>query len=152
MKIHDKTLSELLKPHEVHSMAMVSQFKEFSPGQVIIRQGDAGDAFYMIEKGAVDVYIKEKSETHPVVTLEPGAFFGEKSLLSSDVRTATCVASPRSTDEVKCLLLHREDFVRMLGDFESLMERTYDGRADDSDKLGDAALKGVGEVHPTGGQ
>ena len=112
VKIHDKSLGEILKPHEVHSVAMAAQFKQYANGQVIVRQGDVGDAFYMIEKGFVDVYIAQKSETHPVVTLKAGDFFGEKALLSSDVRTATCVA--KGSDEVKCLLLMREDFVRML--------------------------------------
>ena len=115
VKIHDSTLGEILKPHELHSLAMAAQFKEYSQGQVIVRQGDVGDAFYMIEKGCVDVYIREKSETHPVATLKAGDVFGEKALLSSDsdVRTATCVASGRN-GEVKCAVLTKEDFVRML--------------------------------------
>ena len=146
-------MGEILKPHEVHSVAMAAQFKEYSQGQVIVRQGDVGDAFYMIEKGAVDVYIREKSDTHPVVTLKTGDFFGEKALLSSDVRTATCAAGP--SEDVKCLLLMREDFVRMLGDLEYLLDRTYNLR-DHSDRSGDKLsmkLKGLGksdEVHPTG--
>mmetsp|Transcript_37028 Transcript_37028/g.78179 ORF Transcript_37028/g.78179 Transcript_37028/m.78179 type:complete len:787 (-) Transcript_37028:505-2865(-) len=154
VKIHDKKLVEILKPHEFHSVAMASQFKEFSQGQVIIRQGDMGDAFYMIASGAVDVYVREKSETHPVVTLKAGAFFGEKALLNSDVRTATCVASARSSEEVKCMYLVREDFVRMLGDLETLMDRSYENR-DDSDKAGRGMGEpegkiDSGEVHPSG--
>lgn len=137
-------------------MAMVAQFKEYSRGQVIVRQGDVGDAFYMIEKGCVDVYIREKSETHPVVTLKAGDFFGEKALLSSDVRTATCVASASGESEVKCMVLMREDFVRMLGDLEYLLERSYDLR-DGSEKLGkfgEFTIGGGGKVdamvHPSG--
>lgn len=152
MKIHDKTLGDILKPHELHSVAMATQFKTYSQGQVIVRQGDVGDAFYMIASGAVDVYIREKSDTHPVVTLKSGSFFGEKALLSSDVRTATCVASPTGEGEVKCLLLMREDFVRMLGDLEYLLDRSYDLR-DGSDRMGDLSKK-KGKidtlVHPSG--
>jgi len=122
VKIHGNTLGEILKPHELHSLAMAAQFKEYSQGQVIVRQGDVGDAFYMIETGCVDVYIREKSETHPVATLKAGDVFGEKALLSSDsdVRTATCVASGRNR-EVKCVVLTKEDFVRMLGDLEIVL-------------------------------
>lgn len=154
VKIHDKTLGEILKPHELHSVAMASQFKEYAQGQVIIQQGDVGDAFYMIEKGEVDVYIPEKSETNPVVTLKAGDFFGEKALLSSDVRTATCIA--KGSNEIKCLLLMREDFVRMLGDLEYLLERTY-GFREASEREGDNMMLGggrrgkdSGEIHPTG--
>ena len=152
VKIHDKTLGEILKPHEVHSVAMASSFKTFSQGQVIVRQGDVGDAFYMIASGSVDVYIKEKSDTHPVVTLTAGSFFGEKALLNSDVRTATCVASAAGGNEVKCLVLMRDDFVRMLGDLEYLLDRSYDLR-DGSDRLGELGKKAGKKdtlVHPKG--
>jgi CRP-like cAMP-binding protein len=143
VKIHNKTLKDILKPHEIHSIAMAAKFEEYASGQVIVRQGGVGDAFYMIERGCVDVYIREKSQTSPVVTLKAGDFFGEKALLSSDVRTATCVAAPASRQGgeqqkaagdgggegvVKCMVLMREDFVRMLGDLEYLLERSYEMR------------------------
>ena len=63
---------------------------------------------------------------------------------------------------VKCLLLMREDFVRMLGDLEYLLDRSYEMR-DGSDRLsltsGGGGLAGVsgsgkwkedGLVHPMG--
>ena len=168
VKIHDKTLKEILKPHEIHSIAMVAKFEKYATGQVIVRQGDVGDAFYMIERGFVDVYIREKSETSPVVTLKPGDFFGEKALLSSDVRTATCVAAPasrqggeqqnaasaRSEGVVKCMLLMRKDFVRMLGDLEYILERSYEMR-DFSERTmcksgGHISKVSEGLVHPIG--
>ena len=56
---------------------MAAQFKEYFKGQVIVRQGDVGDAFYMIEKekGFMDVYIREKFDIHPVLTFEADYFF-----------------------------------------------------------------------------
>ncbi len=187
MKIHDKTLGEILQPHEINSIAMVAKFQEYRPGQIIVRQGDVGDAFYMVQRGCVDVYIQENGQQQrPVVTLKAGDFFGEKALLSSDVRTATCVASSSATASssvdnnddweegkrqqnndggshqqggVKCLLLMREDFVRMLGDLEYLLDRSYEMR-DGSDRLsltsgsvggvGGSRWKDDGLVHPMG--
>jgi len=121
VKIHDKTLGEILKPAEIRSVAMAAQFQTFNSQEIIVRQGEKGDAFYMIEEGLVDVYIAAKPTSAPVATLKKGDFFGEKALLSSDVRTATCVAS----HTVRCLMLGREDFVRMLGDLNYLLERSY---------------------------
>lgn len=180
MKIHDKTLGEILQPHEINSIAMAAKFQEYSPGQIIVRQGDVGDAFYMVERGCVDVYIQDGQQQRPVVTLKAGDFFGEKALLSSDVRTATCVASVSTTSEenksnnedggkqqqqqqgggVKCLLLMREDFVRMLGDLEYLLDRSYEMR-DGSDRIsltsgsqgggsGASRWKDDGLIHPMG--
>ena len=148
MKIHDKLLSDILKPNEMQSVAMAAKFQLFNAQEIIVRQGEKGDAFYMIQDGLVDVYIAEKNNGMPVVSLEKGTFFGEKALLSSDVRTATCVAQ----NDVKCLVLGREDFVRMLGDLEYLMSRNYEER--ESDAMGDEEPELIGahaldtNVHP----
>lgn len=79
--------------------------------------------FYMIESGDVDIYIAERGDK-PIHTLQSGTFFGEKALLSSDVRTATCKAA----SNVKCMLLMRADFVLLLGDLKDLLDRTYEDR------------------------
>jgi cGMP-dependent protein kinase len=123
VKIHDKVLGEILQPSEIHSMALATKIQKFRKGSKIIRQGEKGDAFYMIETGNVDIYIAEKGDK-PLHTLTSGTFFGEKALLSSDVRTATCVAA----SDVKCMLLMRADFVLMLGDLRDLLDRTYEDR------------------------
>ena len=73
----------------------------------------------MIELGKVDVY-KSSHGDQPLVSLKKGNFFGEKALFSNDTRTATCVAS----DRVKCLVLAREDFVRLFGDLQDLLDKS----------------------------
>jgi len=120
VKIDGRTIGQIMKRSEMHSMALASKFESYPKGTTIVRQGESGDAFYMIETGEVDVYIKEKGNK-PLVTLKSGDFFGEKALLSSAVRTATCVAHTN----VKCMLLMREDFVDMLGNMADLIERSY---------------------------
>ena len=97
-------------------MALAIESDSFQKGDVIIRQGERGDAFYIIESGTVDVFTTEKGD-EPVVRLTSGQFFGEKALISEDVRQATCIAS----SDVKCLTLMREDFVRMLGNLQDLL-------------------------------
>jgi len=110
-------------------MALATKTQKFRKGSTIIHQGEKGDAFYMIESGNVDIYIKEKGEK-PIHTLTNGTFFGEKALMSSDVRTATCVAS----SDVKCMLLMRADFVLLLGDLKDLLDRTYSNREEQEKK------------------
>jgi len=130
--IHGKPLGTLLKPHELHSLALAARFREYSQGTVIVRQGEVGNAFYMIERGRVDVYVRETSEGLPVSTLGAGDVFGERALLTTtsaathgsdgtnNVRTATCVASGRGGD-VRCVVLTRDDFVKMLDDCEIVL-------------------------------
>jgi CRP-like cAMP-binding protein len=108
-----KKLSDVLTKTELLHIADALEQEKFSAGAQIIRQGEAGDFFYIIESGKVDVEIDKKK----VTTLEAGGFFGEKALLKEDVRAATC----RAAGPVTCLSLGREDFLMMLGSVGDLL-------------------------------
>ncbi|TVQ54197.1 MAG: mechanosensitive ion channel protein MscS [Spirulina sp. DLM2.Bin59] len=58
--------------------------------QVLFKEGDRGDAFYIILSGSVDV-VAEKINKH-LATLGEGSFFGELSLMLGIPRTATVIA------------------------------------------------------------
>lgn len=64
----------------------------------------------------MDVFVKSAG-ADKVATLTEHKFFGEKALISSESRNATCVAA----STVTCLTLTREDFNLMLGNFEDLL-------------------------------
>lgn len=110
VKIHDRTLEDILEPSELVAMASATTTETYNAGQDIVLQWDKGDAFYMIEVGKVDVFIKEKGDKS-VATLECGAFFGDRAMLSAVVRTATC----RAATDVTCFVLKRENFMEMCG-------------------------------------
>lgn len=116
VKIGDSILGNVLKPSDIDAMAVATQSDSFQKGNVIIRQGEKGDAFYIIESGTVDVFITDQGDK-PVARLTSGQFFGEKALISEDVRQATCIAST----DAQCLTLMREDFVQMLGSLQDLL-------------------------------
>ena len=116
VKIGDNVLGDVLRSSDIDAMALATQSDSFGKGDVIIRQGEKGDAFYIIESGTIDVFITEQGD-EPVARLTSGQFFGEKALMSEDVRQATCIAST----DAKCLTLMREDFVRMLGNLQDLL-------------------------------
>ena len=65
----------------------------FLPEDYIIREGETGDSLYFINKGEVDVTIKNKNgESTCIAILKNGAVFGEISLLTKLKRTATVVS------------------------------------------------------------
>ena len=70
----------------------------YSPGTTIIKQGDEGDAFYLIHSGAVEVVLEGsggRSET--LAVLGPQEAFGEMALFSGDPRSATIIAVKETT-------------------------------------------------------
>lgn len=62
--------------------------------EIIIQQGEDGDNFYIIEKGAVEVYITtDHDQQHSLVaSYNDGDFFGELAIMYNAPRAATCIA------------------------------------------------------------
>jgi len=80
-------------------------------GEVIIRQGDTSDRFYIITDGQVEVTRRdEEGREHALATLGPGQFFGEIGLLANTPRTATVKAK----SEVHLLSLDRQEFRQVM--------------------------------------
>jgi len=77
------------------------------PGDDIIKQGDIGDVFYLIESGDVDVYVAKKGqEAIKVHRYKPGDAFGELAIMYNAPRAATC----RAATETKVWALDRVSF------------------------------------------
>ena len=106
-------MGDVLPKSDLEIMALAVNSQSFLKGDVIVREGEKGDVFYVITKGSVTVSKKEKT----IVSLGVNSFFGEKALLSSDTRQATCVAETN----VECLTFLRGDFVLLLGNFEDIL-------------------------------
>ena len=65
------------------------QRTEAKAGEVIIRQGESGDFYYMIASGECEVARMAGKHTIPIATLEAGDSFGEEALISGKPRNAT---------------------------------------------------------------
>ncbi|KAJ0407956.1 hypothetical protein ATCC90586_001984 [Pythium insidiosum] len=94
-----------------HALNVVS----FEDNATIIKEGDAGDTFFMISDGKVSV----RKSGFEIMQLRSGEFFGERALLANEPRAADCVAIGR----VECLTLQRDAFERLLGKLEHIMQR-----------------------------
>jgi len=78
-----------LTPTELTNVAEKMTKRRFVKGDVIIRQGDVGEEFFLISEGTVEVM----REGRDVAALGAGDFFGEAALITGEPRNATVVAS-----------------------------------------------------------
>jgi CRP-like cAMP-binding protein len=71
-------------------------FVRADPGQVILREGDAGNSFFVVCSGKMKVVKQSGDQELLMAYLPEGAFFGEMALLSGAKRAATVVAEESS--------------------------------------------------------
>ena len=110
-----------------------AQRVEVQPGAVIVREGDAADAFYIVTGGSVEVLLRHPSGQEIVVNrLSRGDHFGEIALLRGGTRTATVRAAPDGTAEL--MVLDRDAFDELI--------RESQPAADELRRIADARLDG----------
>jgi NTE family protein len=79
----------------------------FSPGAVILRQGEPVAALYLLTSGTVSIVLGEKEDARRVSELGPGAWLGELALLTGAVSSATVVAD----SQVEALSVTQAEFL-----------------------------------------
>ena len=79
------------------------QREEIAPGATVVRQGEPGDRFYVIDSGSAEVLV----DGRPAASLGPGDYFGEIALLRDLPRTATV----RAREDGLLLTLTHDAFV-----------------------------------------
>ncbi|MFN0070207.1 MAG: FAD-dependent oxidoreductase [Chloroflexota bacterium] len=88
----------------------------YDVGEDIISQGDLADAFYVIERGEVQVLRMEDGREREVARLGPGDTFGEVALLRQQRRNATV----RALTLVEVIVVTRGDFDQLVGTWRAL--------------------------------
>jgi small-conductance mechanosensitive channel len=86
----------------------------FGRDEVVLRQGERGESFFLIMAGEVSV--RANGVTSEIARLRRGDFFGEMSLLNGEPRSATVVAAT----DAKLLCLGRDGFADLLAANEQL--------------------------------
>ncbi len=84
--------------------------KTCEPGDVLFREGEAGDTMYVIQSGAVRISKTVKGEDKTLAILGPGEFFGEMAILNAKPRNATAIVEQRA----RVLVLGGRTFEQMV--------------------------------------
>ena len=119
--------------------------RTFLADEVILREGELGDALYLIGRGLVRVTVGgEGVGARELATLRSGDFFGEMAVLSGNARTATATAITH------CALyrLRRDDLKSLAGIcpvLQQVLETTYRQRSREL-----SAFRSTGDEDPSG--
>jgi CRP-like cAMP-binding protein len=104
-------------PRQLDLLAVKLTVQPFQRSDVLMRQGDTGDAFYIVREGKVEVMAKpETGRSRRLSVLGPGEYFGEIALLREQPRMATV----RATSDGSVWKLERQDFRDLLGRYLDL--------------------------------
>jgi len=83
----------LLSRDELKAVAKDVKRTRFTHGEVLMRQNEDGESFYVLVRGKVQGTITNADAARPIeFELQPGALFGEMSLLTGLPRSATMTA------------------------------------------------------------
>jgi ATP-binding cassette, subfamily B, bacterial HlyB/CyaB len=98
-----------LSPQEIRDLLNSMETKEYAAKERIIREGEAGDAFYLLRSGSAEVV--RESAAHKVLNrLKAGDSFGELALLTGQARAASII----TTEPSSVFRLNKVDFDRII--------------------------------------
>ena len=114
---HLRTYLGDVGPAAVAELRACLQWRDVPAGQTLMKQGESGDAMYLILSGRLRAYVEDESgESHAVRELGRGQIVGEMSVITGDPRLATVVTVRDSV----LVRLAKSDFHRLLANSPQL--------------------------------
>ena len=98
---------------------MASLGKEYADGDVIVRQGEAGQCMYVVQEGQVEAIAEHGGREMRLRTLGPTDFFGEMALFGTETRSATV----RALGPARVLTIDKRSFLAGIQEDPSLAFR-----------------------------
>jgi CRP-like cAMP-binding protein len=152
---------ETLPSEELETIAQLLRERRLAEAEVLCRQGDPGDALFIVTGGRIRLSTTDPSGNEKVLTyFTDGQFFGEMSLLTGAPRSATAAAETDS----QLLVLDKHAFDDLLAGHAQIMremlkvvsQRTLQTNQQLlADEPGNAVTIGAGHVYavfsPRGG-
>jgi CRP-like cAMP-binding protein len=105
-----------VSPAKLKLLAFTSERVTYRAGEILFRQGDHGDAAYVILSGEADILVDSPTGPIKVAEVESNSFVGEIAILCDVARTATV----KATTQVEALRICKENFFKLLADFPEM--------------------------------
>jgi CRP-like cAMP-binding protein len=104
-------------PAKLKLLAFASDRVSYRPGEVLFRQGEPGDAAYVILAGKADIVAEAPGGEIKIAELGENAILGEIAILCDVSRTATV----RAAMQLEALRIRKDDFLKLLADYPDMM-------------------------------
>ncbi len=105
-----------IDPGKLKLLAFASDRKIYEDGQDLFKQGDFGDAAYVVVEGLADIVVETDAGEVTVAQLGHNEFIGEISILCDVPRTATV----RANGQLKTLKIKKEHFLGIISQVPDL--------------------------------
>lgn len=105
-----------VSPAKLKLLAFTSDLVSYGPDRIMVKQGDPGDAAYVILSGSADVVIETPQGNITVDTIGKNSIVGEIAILCDVVRTATV----KTVEPVTALKIRKDHFLKMMSDFPEM--------------------------------
>jgi len=111
--------------------------RTYSDGEIIFREGDAGDALYVIQSGKINITKKTTSGELVIATLQSGEIFGDMALFDRLPRSATA----RASGNARILTVDKKKLFSTIGRDPTLMFKLLESMSQRIRKLDDELMK-----------
>ena len=112
---------ESMEPYERSVLSDAFMDEKFVQGDYIIREGEEGNKFYLIEEG--EVYAtKGGEEAKELLHYKAGDYFGERALLKNEPRYCNVIAKT----DCKLVSVDRHSFKRLMGPIDDIIRRNME--------------------------
>lgn len=128
-ELYEGWLSEVeilksLNRYELSRLSDLLQSELFDAGEEIVKQGEVGDKFFILEDGTAAAYIAGAGgEKEVMVYDKQGQYFGEIALMKDEPRKATVRATGEGCSVLSC---SKEDFTSVLGPIQDILRKHID--------------------------
>jgi CRP-like cAMP-binding protein/HD-like signal output (HDOD) protein len=111
-RLAQNALLRSLPPHEVHALIPYLRDYEIDEGATLFKQGDEGDAMYLVDEGLLGIYIAMEDDPEPkkIGEIGDGDIVGEMALIKNAPRSATIIAQAHT----RMLRMEKDAFKRAI--------------------------------------
>lgn len=91
----------------------------YRDGEILVRQGEAGDCMYVIQEGQAEIFVEREGKEVLLRTADAGEVIGEMALFERVVRSA----SVRAKGNLRALTVDKRNFLKRINEDPSLAFR-----------------------------